>query len=187
MIEVEKRSFVSKEKYEQLINYFKSNNYILKEEKQVTTYFKGDTDFRLMNTPDYLKLWLKKGQIHDDAREEMNVVVEKKYETDLVKMLNVLGYEEEIKWYRKRLELQYEDFEVTIDYSIGYGYIVEFELMVNDESKVDRAKEKIEELFNKFDIENTPKEEFNNRYNDYKINWKNYTNNISDEEFLNKI
>lgn len=60
MIEVEKRSFISKTKYDELVKYFRDNNYNIKEEKQITTYFKGDVDFRLMKTPDYLKLWLKK-------------------------------------------------------------------------------------------------------------------------------
>ncbi len=60
MIEVEKRSFISKTKYDELVKYFRDNNYNIKEEKQKTTYFKGDVDFRLMKTPDYLKLWLKK-------------------------------------------------------------------------------------------------------------------------------
>ena len=73
----------------------------MKEERQITSYFKGDVDFRLMNTSDYLKLWLKTGKIHDDAREEMSVIIDKKYEKDLLKMLDILGYEIEIKWYRK--------------------------------------------------------------------------------------
>lgn len=184
MIEVEKRSFITKEKYDELITYFKSNNYLIEEERQITSYFKGDIDFRLMNTPNYLKLWLKKGKIHDDAREEMNVIIDKKYENDLFRMLETLGYEVEIKWFRKRIQLQYQQFDVTIDYSIGYGYIVEFELMVNEEVNIDQAKKELQSAFKKFNIDDSSKEEFNSKYNDYKNNWLEYTNDIDENEFL---
>lgn len=187
MIEVEKRSFITKEKYYELTNYFKNNKYEIKEERQVTSYFKGETDFRLMNTPNYLKLWLKKGQLHDDAREEMNVLIDKKYEMDLLKMLQVLGYLVEIKWFRKRLELKHQIFNVTIDYSVGYGYIVEFELMVNDDSLIEDAKKQLQTVFKEFSIAESSKDEFNVKYNDYKINWNDYTKDIDEEAFLNGV
>ena len=184
MVEVEKRSFITKDKYDSLIDYFKSNKYDILAEKQITTYFKGDTDFRLMNTPNYLKLWLKKGKLHDDAREEMEVIIDKNYEQDLKKMLDILGYEVSIKWYRTRIELTYKDFKVTIDYSISYGYIVEFELLVDDESKIEAAKESISMMFKEFNIDQTPKEVFDDAYNNYKINWESYTKNVDDNIFL---
>ncbi|NLL44190.1 MAG: CYTH domain-containing protein [Mollicutes bacterium] len=156
----------------------------MKEERQITSYFKGDVDFRLMNTSDYLKLWLKTGKIHDDAREEMSVIIDKKYEKDLLKMLDILGYEIEIKWYRKRLELTFKDFEVTIDYTVGYGYIVEFELMVEDDKKIEEAKNKLNEVFKEFNIADTPNAVFNKKIQDYKVNWHKYTKDVNDNEFL---
>lgn len=187
MFEVEKRSFISEDKYNELISHFKSHNYYLKEERQITYYFQGNIDFRLMNSSKYLKMWLKKGNLHDDIKEEMSVIIDKKYETDLLKMLVILGYEVEIKWFRKRLQLTYRDFEVTLDYSIGYGFIIEFKLMINNELDIDKAKKRLEDVFIDFGINTSSKEEFTNKYNDYKENWENYTKGINEEEFLKEV
>ncbi|MGE5456632.1 MAG: CYTH domain-containing protein [Ignavibacteriales bacterium] len=186
MFEVEQRSFISKEKYNELINDFKNKKVKFNESKQITYYFKGDTDFRIMYTKDYTKMWLKKGQIHDDAREEMEVLVDNKYRSDLSKMLECLGYEVEIKWFRKRLEGSYQDIKLTIDYTAGYGYIVEVEKIVTDESLIDETKNKLVDILKSFNIEISDKQEFKDKYSDYKINWSKYTNDINEEKFLSE-
>src|SRR5690554_4711723 len=107
MIEVELRTFLTNKQYHDLTSFFISLDYDIKETRQITYYFKGEKDFRLMITTDYLMLWVKTGHIHDEARNEMIVKIDPKYKDDLIKMLHFLGYEEEIKWYRIRRELSY--------------------------------------------------------------------------------
>jgi adenylate cyclase class IV len=184
MIEVELRSFISKETYEQLLSRLENEKYNIKETRQITYYFSGDKDFRLMTTKDNLKLWLKTGFIHDEARGEMTVIVDNEYKDQLLSMLTFLGYDIEIKWYRVRNEINYNNIDITIDYTHGYGYIIEAEIIVDDESKIEQSKDILKNLFNQFDIEVTDKQIFKDKYNDYKINWGEYTRDIDEDEFL---
>lgn len=57
MIEVELRSFITKEKYDELIA-----KYNVEAQKQITYYFDTKQDFRMMKTKDYTQLWLKTGK-----------------------------------------------------------------------------------------------------------------------------
>ncbi len=76
-IEVEIRSFLSKEQYEQLLNFFKQNAQLVKEDDQETWYFEGEQDLRIQKNRLYSKIWLKKGKIHDDYREEIEIKLDK--------------------------------------------------------------------------------------------------------------
>ena len=185
MIEVEKRSFITKEKYEDIIVKLKKDNVDMEETNQITYYLKGDTDFRIMFPNDFTKMWLKKGNLHDDAREEMEVKVDNQYKEDLIKMLSALNYEVEIKWFRKRIEATYNSYYLTLDYSIGYGYIIEIEKLVEDEKEIDDVKQELESTLKALGVEITPKEEFNIKYQDYKLNWNSYTKEVNEAVFLN--
>ena len=77
-IEVEIRSFISKDKYEQLIDFFKTNGQLLKDDTQETFYFSGEQDLRIQRNNFYAKVWLKKGKLHDAYREEIEIHVERK-------------------------------------------------------------------------------------------------------------
>jgi len=184
MIEVELRTFLTNKQYHDLTSFFISLDYDIKETRQITYYFKGEKDFRLMITTDYLMLWVKTGHIHDEARNEMIVKIDPKYKDDLIKMLHFLGYEEEIKWYRIRRELSYNEISVTIDYTYGYGYIMEAEVLVKKEVEVKEAKQKLENLFKELNIEISPKEIFKNKYEDYKVNWQVLTKDVDESNFL---
>ncbi len=184
MIEVELRTFLTKEKYHQLTSFFEEVGCNINKSRQITYYFSGDKDFRLMLTNENLMLWLKTGEIHDEAREEMTVKIDNNYKQNLLKMIHLLGYTEEIKWYRFRREFDYEAIHVTIDFTHGYGYILEAELMVDDDFKIEPAKLKLHELFEKLNLEVTDKSIFKEKYNYYKENWRSLTSSINENEFL---
>ncbi|HBY19615.1 MAG: hypothetical protein A2Y24_06285 [Clostridiales bacterium GWE2_32_10] len=185
MLEVELRTFINKNKYEELLKFFKDKNLRITEEKQITCYFEGDKDFRLMLTDEYCQLWLKDGELHDDAREEQIVKVDNIYKDSLIKMLYKLGYEEEIKWYRVRNSLVWDGIYVTIDYTHGYGYILEVEIQVENDEDIENAKAKLQELFKALNVELTEKSEFKDKFEDYKKNWREYTKDAS-TNFLTK-
>ena len=60
---------------------------------------------------------------------------------------------------------------VTLDFTKGYGYIIELEKMASEETK-DKTLELLKEKFNLLKIELTPKEVFKEKYGHYKNNWK---------------
>lgn len=181
MIEVERRSFITKDIYDEILNKFKH-----KTTKQITYYFDGDKDFRMMFMKDKIKLWLKEGQMHDDFRKEYEVLVDKEYGNTLLDMLHALGYKEKIKWYRTRNEFTHNNISITLDYTEGYGYIIEGEILVSNEEKIDNASKQIELMFNDFNINISNKQEFKDKYENYVVNWSNYTKDIDEENFFDE-
>lgn len=170
-IEVEVRSFISKEQYEKLLDFFKKNAKFLKEDYQETFYFDCEQDLRIQRNNFFSKIWMKKGKIHDNHREEIEIKFDKNEFEKLEKLFLSLGFKVQIKWFRKRFEFQWEEIATCLDFTKGYGYIIELEKMTsakNQEKEYEKLKQKLESL----NIEITPKEEFNKKFLYYKENWE---------------
>lgn len=170
-IEVEVRSFITKGQYEKLLDFFKQNAKFLKEDYQETFYFDSDQDLRIQKNDFFSKIWMKKGKIHDDYREEIEIKFAKDDFEKLENLFLSLGFNVQIKWFRKRFEFDWGGVTVCLDFTKGYGYIIELEKMASEadkEKEYDNLKKKLESL----DIKITPKEEFNKKFADYKENWK---------------
>ncbi len=170
-IEVEIRSFISKEKYEELLDFFKENSKQIKEDNQETHYFNCEQDLRIQKNNQGSKIWLKKGKIHDDAREEIEIFTRDDKFEELGRLFNNLGHEVEIKWLRKRNQFNWDGIKVCLDYTKGYGYIIELEKMSSEEDKENVLKE-LKNKLKELNIPLTPKEEFDEKFNHYKENWK---------------
>jgi len=170
-IEVEIRSFISKEKFDALLDFFKKNASLVKEDYQETFYFDCDQDLRIQRNNFFSKICLKKGNIHDDYREEIEIKFDRDEFEKLEKLFLSLGYNVEIKWFRKRFEFKWDDIKVCLDYTKGYGYIIELEKICSENKKeleFERLKQKLKSL----GVEITPKEEFNKKFLYYKKNWR---------------
>ena len=72
-IEVELRSFISKQKYDELLLFFKNNAEYCGEDDQETFYFDAAEDVRIQRNNTFSKIWMKKGKIHDEQREELEI------------------------------------------------------------------------------------------------------------------
>ena len=77
MIEVEIRSFISKEQYSSLLEFFHKGSEYLGEDEQETFYFDSPVDLRIQRNTKGAKIWLKKGKIHETQREEIEVLCKK--------------------------------------------------------------------------------------------------------------
>lgn len=171
MIEVELRSFLSQEEYNRLLGEMEEGAEKVKEDRQITYYFSSDADLRIQKNKGYAKLWLKGGEIHDRDREELEVKFDREDFEKLEKILKVLGYDVEIKWYRKRHKFDWNGFEVCIDHTPGYGRIVEIEKMC-EKGEEDETHRELEEALEKLGIEPTPKEKFDEKFRHYRNNWQ---------------
>ena len=170
-IEVEARSFISKDKYDELLGFFKQNAHLLKEDYQETFYFDCEQDLRIQRNNSYSKVWLKKGKLHDDHREEIEVKFSRDEFERLEQLFLSLGLNVSIKWFRKRFEFDWEGITVCLDFTKGYGYIIELEKMCSDENKESEfsiLKNKLTSL----GVNVSPREEFNEKFQYYKSNWK---------------
>ena len=173
-IECEIRSFIAPEKYRELFKFFSEKCDISEKDTQTTYYFDAPEDLRIQLNNNFSKIWLKKGKIHDEHREEIEIRGDKQDFEKMEKLFLTLGYNISIKWFRERYAFKWGDIDLALDYTRGYGYIIELEKMSDEEHKMettDYLKSKLEEL----GIPLTPKEEFNDKYKYYKENWQKLT------------
>ena len=174
MIEVELRSFISEGQFNALLDFFASNSKKLKEDDQVTHYFEAPSDLRIQKNRFYSKVWLKKGNLHDDSREEIEIRCKTEDFENLEQLFSALGYPVSIKWFRKRHEFDWEGITVCLDFTKGYGYIIEFEKMCL-ESEKEQAVSLLREKCASLGILPSKREEFDERFRNYKEHWKTLT------------
>ncbi|MFH1801584.1 MAG: CYTH domain-containing protein [archaeon] len=170
-IEVEIRSFITKEQYEHLRDFFIQNAVLIKEDFQETYYFNCPQDLRIQKNSDGAKIWLKKGSLHEDFREEIEIKINREDFEKAKQIFSEIGLDVEIKWLRERSQFDWSEIKVCLDYTKGYGYIIELEKITSEERKekvLDELKQKMSEL----KIPITSKEIFNERFNYYKNNWR---------------
>ncbi|MBI5422381.1 CYTH domain-containing protein [Candidatus Peregrinibacteria bacterium] len=170
-IEVEIRSFVSQEKFNELLDFFGTQGKKVSEDSQETHYFDSKEDLRIQKNNFYSKIWMKKGQLHDDQREEIELKVEKNDFEKLGTIFEAAGLNVQIKWFRTRHTFEWEGITVMLDHTRGYGHILELEKM-SDEAQKDETLALLKSKMESLGIAQTPKEVFSEKYNHYKINWR---------------
>lgn len=173
-IEAEIRSFITKEQYETLIEYFKENADFLKEDEQETHYFDTKEDLRIQKNNFFSKIWMKKGKLHDEHREEVEIKLGKDEFEKLQKVFAAAGHNVKIKWFRKRHEFSWKDISVCLDFTKGYGYIIELEKMCSESDK-EQTVEMLKQKLNSLNIPLSKREEFDQRFKDYEQNWQTLT------------
>ena len=169
-IEVEVQSFITKEKYDELLEFFNENARPLGEDFQETHYLDENSNFRIQKGKNSAKLWHKSGNVHDEFMEEIEIPINKGDFEKLEKLLGKVGHKAIIKWLRHRKEFDWNNIKVSLDFTKGYGYIIELEKMSTEEGK-EAALEELRQKFYELDTPITPKEEFSKKYNEYKQNW----------------
>ncbi|MEN9626450.1 MAG: hypothetical protein RL557_778 [archaeon] len=171
MIECEIRAFISDEQYAALLDFFQKQGELILEDEQETYYFDGEQDVRIQKNDHYAKVWLKKGKIHDEAREEIEIKCDRKDFEKLQKLFAALQFTIKIKWLRKRKEFNWNGIKISLDITQGYGNIIELEKMTTEEEKegtIQLLKETLKEL----KIPLTAKEEFNKKFIFYTEHWR---------------
>lgn len=178
VIEVELRSFISQNKYNELLDFFRLNATLDKEDLQETYYFDTPEDLRIQKNSTGCKVWLKKGKLHDPAREEIEIKLPASDFQSLKNLFSSLGYGVEIQWLRFRKQFNYKGVKVCLDNTKGYGYIIELEKLCSPEEQEETVCS-LKQMFKDLDIPITPKEEFEQKFNHYKQNWKELINGVS--------
>jgi len=173
-IEVEVRSFITKEIYDQLQRYFLDQATHLQKSEQETHYYDCKEDLRIQKNTGGSKIWLKKGKLHDDHREEIELQGTHEDFLTYQQLFVALGYEVEIKWFRTRNTFEWKGCKVMLDHTKGYGYIIEIEKMAKEEEKELVLKE-LQQHIKSLNIPLTPKEEFKKQFAHYKQHWRSLT------------
>ncbi|MEK6812588.1 MAG: CYTH domain-containing protein [Nanoarchaeota archaeon] len=168
---VEVRSFLTKKQFTNLLTFFTTHATPVQEDDQETFYFSGDADLRIQRNSFYSKVWLKKGKMHDAHREEIEIRFQREDFPLLEQLFLTLGFEVSIKWFRKRSTFKWKDMTVCLDFTKGYGYIIELEKMVSSDEK-ESTHQYLKEQLQSLEISLTPREEFEQRFQHYKDHWK---------------
>lgn len=170
-IECELRAFITKEQYDRLVADLRREGMFGGEDNQVTYYLSGGQDLRIQRNDIYAKVWMKKGAMHDEAREEIEVRCPRDEFENLEALFLALGHAVEIKWFRKRVNFKLQDISVALDDTKGYGYVIEAEKICFPHER-NETLESLKAALKGFGIEPTPKEEFDRKYAYYKEHWK---------------
>ncbi len=84
------------------------------------------------------------------------------------------GYQYQAKWSREREEYTYKGANVCFDRNAGYGYLAEFEKIVEDEKLIDDARNEIEEMMNELGVDELSQERLARMFDFYNQNWPDY-------------
>lgn len=179
----EKRSFIEKEKYEELKNLLIEEKQNVDIINQIIYKFKSDLDFRLIRDKNHAYLRLRGSRI---CNEEVITNIDLKEVENLLITFHSLGMYEELKWYRKRITTEYLGYTVTLDETIDYGYVVSIGKDVSNIREQAQIQKELEEIFEKLQIKKITQEQFNDRYKYYKIHWVDIESKVDEKTFLNQ-
>ncbi len=171
-IEVEIRSFLTKREYDKLVKFFNKKAKQVKHDFQETHYLDLVHDLRIQQNKFYSKVWMKKGKMHKEFREELEIILPRKDFKKLQSLFSDLGYDTKVKWLRKRINYLWKGITVSLDYSKGYGYIIELEKMVTNPKNKKAALKMLNKAMKELGIKQTSKSTFDKKLRYYEKHWK---------------
>lgn len=84
------------------------------------------------------------------------------------------GFTYQAKWSREREEFNFAGANITIDRNAGYGYLAEFEMVVEDPSQASVVKEKLRALMKSVGAEELDQARLARMFAYYNTNWRDY-------------
>lgn len=99
---------------------------------------------------------------------------------ELDQILLDAGLTYQAKWSREREEFRLGDTNITIDKNAGYGYLAEFERVVETDEGVGEVKQELVRLMSEFGVEELPQDRLERMFAHYNEHWEDYygTDNI---------
>ena len=90
------------------------------------------------------------------------------------------GYQYQAKWSREREEYSFKDLKLCIDKNAGYGYLAEFEKVVDNPEHAEATKEQIRLTMAELGVEELPQDRLERMFAYYNEHWPKYygTDNI---------
>jgi len=84
------------------------------------------------------------------------------------------GFEYQAKWSREREEYVCRGINITLDKNAGYGWLAEFEKVVDETSKVVGARTEIEAFMKKLDVAELSQDRLERMFAYYNSHWNEY-------------
>lgn len=109
------------------------------------------------------------GTARQEFESEVNLTLEQ-----LDQLLLNLGLRYQAKWSREREEYKYKGLNVTVDKNAGYGYLAEFESVIEDPSKADSVKAEIRKTMAELGAMELDQARLARMFDYYNKNWQDY-------------
>ena len=111
------------------------------------------------------------GTIRMEFEEPVNLSLDQ-----LDQLMLSYGFQYQAKWSRSRQEFQspQSDIKICLDYNAGYGYLAEFELIVDTDKNYDLTKNTILELIHSLNLQELDQHKLAKMFDYYNNNWKEY-------------
>jgi len=93
---------------------------------------------------------------------------------ELDKILEEAGFVYQAKWSRERDEYSYRGANVCIDRNAGYGYLAEFEKVLDSDADIASARTEIESLMSELGVSELPQDRLERMFDHYNKNWRAY-------------
>lgn len=93
---------------------------------------------------------------------------------ELDQLLLEAGFRYQAKWSREREEYACGDINVSIDKNAGYGYLAEFEKVVDDDKEAKDAQNELRHFMDKLGVEELPQDRLERMFAYYNTHWTDY-------------
>jgi adenylate cyclase class IV len=93
---------------------------------------------------------------------------------ELDKMILESGFKYQAKWSREREEYVCKGVNVTLDKNAGYGWLAEFERVVDDKTQLSSAEAQIRALMHELQVEELPQDRLERMFAFYNSHWPEY-------------
>lgn len=93
---------------------------------------------------------------------------------NLDQLLLKAGFNYQAKWSREREEYVYKNINVCLDKNAGYGYLAEFEKVLDDEMAVPATRAELESLMQELGVEELRQDRLERMFAHYNQNWPEY-------------
>lgn len=99
---------------------------------------------------------------------------------ELDKIILDAGLTYQAKWSREREEYKCDDINVCLDKNAGYGWLAEFEKVIEDESLAISAESEVRDLMSSLGVEELMQDRLGRMFDYYNKNWSDYygTDNV---------
>lgn len=84
------------------------------------------------------------------------------------------GFTYQAKWSREREEYVCDSLSVCLDRNAGYGYVVEFEKVTNDEKSLEDIRKYLLSVMQKLEVEELAQDRLERMFAYYNSNWEKY-------------
>lgn len=84
------------------------------------------------------------------------------------------GLSYQAKWSREREHYDLGSIHITVDKNAGYGYLAEFEKMIDDGKEAEYAKQELKALMAELGCQELPQDRLERMFKHYNEHWRDY-------------